>query len=147
MEVGTSSSGLVKAKSETLSEALKSSSLDFSSNGGGSSHGRKHHVRASSSPSKSGSSNKQSNRRNTHIKKAKSAHPALDLSRLTGGAALSRASSASLGLSFSFTGFAVPHEEDIIPSDHAAMMITWKILKQQLVLWSSFRKNQPLQYI
>ncbi|KAJ4904593.1 ABC-2 type transporter family protein [Raphanus sativus] len=120
MEVGTSSSGLVKAKSETLSEALKSSSLDFSSNGGGSSHGRKHHVRASSSPSQSASSNNQGNkRRNTHIRKAKSAHPALDLSRLTGGAALSRASSASLGLSFSFTGFAVPHEEEIIPSERS----------------------------
>lgn len=122
MEKGTSSSssGLVKAKSETLSEALKSSSLDFSSNGGGSSHGRKHHVRASSSPSQSASSNNQGNkRRNTHIRKAKSAHPALDLSRLTGGAALSRASSASLGLSFSFTGFAVPHEEEIIPSERS----------------------------
>ncbi|CAN7135606.1 unnamed protein product [Brassica rapa subsp. narinosa] len=113
MEMGTSSSssGLVKAKSETLSEALKSSSLDFS-NGGGSSHGRKQHVRASSSPSQSGISNY---RRNTHIRKAKT----LDLGRLTGGEALSRASSASLGLSFSFTGFAVPHEEEIIPSERS----------------------------
>nr|VDD10432.1 unnamed protein product [Brassica oleracea] len=112
MEMGTSSSsGLVKAKSETLAEALKSSSLDFS-NGGGSSHGRKQHVRASSSPSQSGSSNY---RRNTHIRKAKT----LDLGRLTGGEALSRATSASLGLSFSFTGFAVPHEEEIIPSEQS----------------------------
>ncbi|XP_024013506.1 ABC transporter G family member 27 [Eutrema salsugineum] len=108
METGTSSSsssGLVKAKSETLTEALKSSSLDFS-NRGGSSHG------TLSSPSQSGSRSNNS-RWNTHIRKAKSAHPALDLARLTGGAALSRASSASLGLSFSFTGFAVPHEEII----------------------------------
>lgn len=116
MELRTSSSstsGLVKAKSETLTETLKSSSLDFS-NGDGSSHGSsKQHVMAMtlSSPS-------HSNRRNTHIRKAKSANPALDLAGLTGGAALSRASSASLGLSFSFTGFTVPHEE-IIASERS----------------------------
>ncbi|XP_020880981.1 ABC transporter G family member 27 isoform X1 [Arabidopsis lyrata subsp. lyrata] len=119
MEMGTSSSssGLVKAKSETLAEALKSTSLDFS-NDDGSSHGNKQHVRAKtlSSPSHSGS---HKNRRNTHIRKAKSAHPALDLGSLTGGAALSRASSASLGLSFSFTGFTVPHEE-IIASEQCS---------------------------
>ncbi|CAH2064318.1 unnamed protein product [Thlaspi arvense] len=87
METGTSSSssGLVKAKSETLAEALKSSSLDFSNGAGGSSHGSSNqHVmaRTSSSPSHSGSGSSKS-RRNTHIRKAKSAHPALDLSRLT----------------------------------------------------------------
>ncbi|EOA25273.1 hypothetical protein CARUB_v10018588mg [Capsella rubella] len=113
MELGTSSSssGLVKAKSETLAAALESSSLDFS-NDGGSSHGSKQHVmaRTLSSPSHSSSSK---NRRNTHIRKSKSAHPALDHGGLTGGAALSRASSASLGISFSFTGFTVPQEEMI----------------------------------
>ncbi|VYS60161.1 unnamed protein product [Arabidopsis thaliana] len=119
MEMGTSSSssGLVKAKSETLAEALKSSSLDFS-NGDGSSHGSKQHVRARTLSSPSYSSNSK-NRWNTHIRKAKSAHPALDLAGLTGGAALSRASSASLGLSFSFTGFTVPHEE-IIASERCS---------------------------
>ncbi|CAE6075969.1 unnamed protein product [Arabidopsis arenosa] len=117
MGTSSSSSGLVKAKSETLAEALKSTSLDFS-NDDGSSHGNKQHVRAKtlSSPSHSGS---HKNRRNTHIRKAKSAHPALDLGSLTGGAALSRASSASLGLSFSFTGFTVPHEE-IIASERCS---------------------------
>ncbi|CAA7019220.1 unnamed protein product [Microthlaspi erraticum] len=116
MEKETSSSVLVKAKSETLAEALKSSSLDFS-NGEGSSHGSKQNVmaRTSSSPSHSSSGK---NRRNAHIRKAKSAFPALDLSGLTGGAALSRASSASLGLSFSFTGFTLPHEE-IVSSDRS----------------------------
>lgn len=119
MEMGTSSSsGLVKAKSETLAEALKSSSLDFS-NGGGSSHGSKEDVMARTLSSPSHGSSSSNNRRNTHIRKAKSAHPALDLGRLTGGAALSRASSASLGLSFSFTGFTVPHEE-IIASERCS---------------------------
>ncbi|OAP02416.1 ABCG27 [Arabidopsis thaliana] len=117
MGTSSSSSGLVKAKSETLAEALKSSSLDFS-NGDGSSHGSKQHVRARTLSSPSYSSNSK-NRWNTHIRKAKSAHPALDLAGLTGGAALSRASSASLGLSFSFTGFTVPHEE-IIASERCS---------------------------
>ena len=35
----------------------------------------------------------------------------LDLDDVSSGAALSRASSASLGLSFSFTGFAMPPED------------------------------------
>lgn len=35
----------------------------------------------------------------------------LDLDEVSSGAALSRASSASLGLSFSFTGFTVPPDE------------------------------------
>ncbi|VVB05467.1 unnamed protein product [Arabis nemorensis] len=117
MEMGTSSSsGLVKAKSETLAEALKSTSLDIS-NGDGSSHGSKQNVMARTLSSPSHGSSNSKNRRNTHIRKAKSAHP--DLGRLTGGAALSRASSASLGLSFSFTGFTVPHEE-IIASERCS---------------------------
>lgn len=116
-ETSSSSSVLVKAKSETLAEALKSSSLDFS-NGGGSSHGSKQNVMARTSSSPSHGSSSRNNRRNTHIRKAKSAFPALDLGGLTGGAALSRASSASLGLSFSFTGFTLPHEE-IVSSERS----------------------------
>ncbi|XP_021804546.1 ABC transporter G family member 22-like isoform X2 [Prunus avium] len=49
--------------------------------------------------------------RNTHIRKSRSAQMKLDLDELSSGAALSRASSASLGFSFSFTGFTVPADD------------------------------------
>lgn len=52
----------------------------------------------------------------THIRKARSAQLKLDLEDVTSGAALSRASSASLGFSFSFTGFTAPPED--ITGDH-----------------------------
>ncbi|KAL9247061.1 hypothetical protein vseg_020532 [Gypsophila vaccaria] len=52
---------------------------------------------------------------NTHIRKTRSAQLKLDFDDVSGGAALSRASSASLGLSFSFTGFSMP-SQDIIDS-------------------------------
>ncbi|KAF9595432.1 hypothetical protein IFM89_000350 [Coptis chinensis] len=67
--------------------------------------------------------------RKTHIRKSRSAQLKLDLEEVGSGAALSRASSASLGLSFSFTGFTVPPEDiadlhgfsdDDIPEDHEA---------------------------
>ncbi|KAM7261609.1 hypothetical protein ACFE04_020686 [Oxalis oulophora] len=49
---------------------------------------------------------------NTHIRKSRSAQLKLELDELmNSSAALSRASSASLGLSFSFTGFTMPPEE------------------------------------
>lgn len=48
----------------------------------------------------------------SHIRKSRSAQMKFDLDELaSSGAALSRASSASLGLSFSFTGFTVPPDE------------------------------------
>ncbi|KAH7512289.1 hypothetical protein FEM48_Zijuj12G0074900 [Ziziphus jujuba var. spinosa] len=49
--------------------------------------------------------------KNTHIRKSRSAQIKLDFDDVSSGAALSRASSASLGLSFSFTGFTVPPDE------------------------------------
>ncbi|KAL6585518.1 ABC transporter G member 22 [Orobanche minor] len=52
--------------------------------------------------------------RNTHIRKSRSAQMKFDLEDLNSGAALSRASSASLGFSFSFTGFTVPLQPDEI---------------------------------
>lgn len=58
------------------------------------------------SPGRSGSSGK-----NTHIRKWSSAQMKFDIDDVSSGAALSRASSASLGLSFSFTGFNMPPEE------------------------------------
>lgn len=63
---------------------------------------------------------------NSHIRKTRSAQLKLDIDDLSNGAALSRASSASLGLSFSFTGFSVPpddiadskpYSDDDIPED------------------------------
>ncbi|EXC26390.1 ABC transporter G family member 22 [Morus notabilis] len=49
--------------------------------------------------------------KNTHIRKSRSAQMKFELDEVSSGAALSRASSASLGLSFSFTGFTVPPDE------------------------------------
>lgn len=49
--------------------------------------------------------------RNTHIRKSRSAQMKFDVDDLNSGAALSRASSASLGFSFSFTGFTVPADD------------------------------------
>ncbi|KAG1333886.1 ABC transporter G family member 22 [Cocos nucifera] len=54
-----------------------------------------------------------------HIRKSRSAQLKLDLEDVSSGAALSRASSASLGFSFSFTGFTAPPEDilaDLRPS-------------------------------
>ncbi|WJZ92567.1 hypothetical protein VitviT2T_011555 [Vitis vinifera] len=60
----------------------------------------------SASPGRAGGNSK-----NTHIRKSRSAQIKLDLDEVSSGAALSRASSASLGFSFSFTGFTVPPDE------------------------------------
>ncbi|MED6161974.1 hypothetical protein PIB30_066006, partial [Stylosanthes scabra] len=52
--------------------------------------------------------------KNTHIRKSRSAQISqmkFELDDVSSGAALSRASSASLGFSFSFTGFAMPPDE------------------------------------
>lgn len=62
---------------------------------------------AMASPGRSSTGGKQ----NTHIRKWSSAQMKFDIDDVSSGAALSRASSASLGLSFSFTGFNMPPEE------------------------------------
>ncbi|KAJ6382377.1 hypothetical protein OIU77_030932 [Salix suchowensis] len=49
--------------------------------------------------------------KNTHIRKSSSAQMKFELDDISNGAALSRASSASLGFSFSFTGFSMPPDE------------------------------------
>ncbi|XP_027173136.1 ABC transporter G family member 22 isoform X3 [Coffea eugenioides] len=59
------------------------------------------------SPGRSGGSTGK----NAHIRKWSSAQMKFDLDDVSSGAALSRASSASLGLSFSFTGFTMPPDE------------------------------------
>ncbi|XP_006575266.1 ABC transporter G family member 22-like isoform X1 [Glycine soja] len=106
---------LVRTKSDQLVEsmvaALKSpASSDHSANGvveGGGTISRKSSRRLTgASPGRGG--------KNTHIRKSRSAQISqmkLELDDVSSGAALSRASSASLGLSFSFTGFTMPPEE------------------------------------
>ncbi|XP_010248083.1 PREDICTED: ABC transporter G family member 22 isoform X1 [Nelumbo nucifera] len=63
------------------------------------------------SPGRSGGGGGGGGGGRTHIRKSRSAQLKLDLDEVSSGAALSRASSASLGLSFSFTGFTVPPED------------------------------------
>ncbi|KAK7278770.1 hypothetical protein RJT34_23806 [Clitoria ternatea] len=117
MEKANSSTGLVRTKSDQLVEsmlaALKSpASSDHSANGmaeggGGGTLSRKSSRRMAASPGRGGG-------KNTHIRKSRSAQISqmkLELDDVSSGAALSRASSASLGLSFSFTGFTMPPED------------------------------------
>ncbi|XP_051152388.1 ABC transporter G family member 22 isoform X2 [Andrographis paniculata] len=98
--------GLMRTKSEQLVETLAAA---MKSPGGGGDAGAE----------SSGSLSRKSSRRspggggswNTHIRKSRSAQLKFDLDDLNSGAALSRASSASLGFSFSFTGFTVPPDD------------------------------------
>ncbi|KAK2400799.1 ABC transporter G family member [Trifolium repens] len=121
--------GISRTKSdqpvESMVAALKSpQSSDHSANGtveGSRGLSRKSSWRiTAASPGRSGG-------RNTHIRKTRSAQLKIDFDELGSGAALSRASSASLGLSFSFTGFTMPpdqiadtkpfSDDDMIPED------------------------------
>lgn len=113
----TSSTSLLRTKSDQLVEAIsaamgggtKSSPMngDGTVGGGSETLSRKSSRRLTgASPGRSGIG-----KNNTHIRKSRSAQLKFDLDEVTSGAALSRASSASLGLSFSFTGFTVPPDE------------------------------------
>ncbi|KAG5628626.1 hypothetical protein H5410_000343 [Solanum commersonii] len=107
----TKSDQLVEAFSAALGGGTKSSPMsgDVAGGGGGSETlSRKSSRRLTgASPGRSGVGSKN----NTHIRKSRSAQLKFDLDEVSSGAALSRASSASLGLSFSFTGFTVPSDE------------------------------------
>ncbi|KAF7148893.1 hypothetical protein RHSIM_Rhsim03G0058600 [Rhododendron simsii] len=131
----STSSGILRTKSdqlvETVMAALKSPAASSDAPGGGETTGgsggmlsRKSSKRlaAAASPGWSGGSTSK----NTHIRKSRSAQLKLDVDEVSSGAALSRASSASLGFSFSFTGFVPPDEvadmmpfsdDDMIPED------------------------------
>ena len=112
------STGLARTKSDQLVEsmvaALKSppssdhSTGGMAESGGGGTLSRKSSRRMmAASPGRAGG-------KNTHIRKCRSAQISqikFELDELNNGAALSRASSASLGLSFSFTGFTMPPDE------------------------------------
>lgn len=120
-----SASSLIRTKSDQLVETIAAAlgamkpplsvssseaaaAGDLESGGGNQQLSRKSSRRlAAASPGRgSGSVGK-----NTHIRKSRSAQMKFDLDDLNSGAALSRASSASLGFSFSFTGFTVPADE------------------------------------
>lgn len=110
-----SGSSLARTKSDQLLEkvaaAIKSPPAAPSEavEGGGAALSRKSSRRlvAAASPGRSGGGSSK----NAHIRKSRSAQMKFELDEVSSGAALSRASSASLGLSFSFTGFTVPPDE------------------------------------
>ncbi|KAK6131623.1 hypothetical protein DH2020_034637 [Rehmannia glutinosa] len=112
MEKTKPPSGLIRTKSDQLVEtmatalaAMKSPSEAAESSG---SLSRKSSRRlAAASPGRSSGSVGK----NTHIRKSRSAQLKFEPEDLSSGAALSRASSASLGFSFTFTGFTVPPDE------------------------------------
>lgn len=108
---------LIRTKSDQLVEtmaAMKSSpSVDGTpeaTDTGDGSNGTTPSRRSSRRITSPGRNNSNRNY-NSHIRKTRSAQLKLDIDDLSNGAALSRASSASLGLSFSFTGFNVPPED------------------------------------
>ncbi|XVE96231.1 hypothetical protein REPUB_Repub02eG0204000 [Reevesia pubescens] len=117
MEKPINSTTLARTKSDQLVETLaaafksptQSDQAPGTSDSGGSTLSRKSSKRMimAASPGRSSGGSKN----NTNIRKSRSAQMKLDLEELCSGAALSRASSASLGLSFSFTGFTVPPDE------------------------------------
>ncbi|XP_073309303.1 ABC transporter G family member 22-like isoform X2 [Primulina huaijiensis] len=128
MEKTNSTVGLLRTKSDQLVEAMAAalapmksafSSSEAATTGvavpasGGGPEGGGNLSRKSSrsflaaSPGRSGGSTGK----NTHIRKSRSAQMKIEMEDLSSGAALSRASSASLGFSFSFTGFTVPPDD------------------------------------
>ncbi|KMT11590.1 hypothetical protein BVRB_5g109050 [Beta vulgaris subsp. vulgaris] len=120
MDKMNSTMGLVRTKSDQLVETVAAAmaAMKSSPSGEGTTgttptvDGSRKSSRRITSP---GGANSSSRHYNTHIRKTRSAQLKLDIDDLSNGAALSRASSASLGLSFSFTGFNVP-PEDIVDS-------------------------------
>ncbi|XP_076942982.1 ABC transporter G family member 22-like [Bidens hawaiensis] len=107
MEKPNSNLGLWRTRSDQLAQMLSESS------GGGESGGTPSvgtHSRKSSrqmvltSPGRSGGGG-------THIRKTRSDQMKFEIDEVGSGAALSRASSASLGFSFSFTGFTMPPDD------------------------------------
>ncbi|XP_021776034.1 ABC transporter G family member 22-like [Chenopodium quinoa] len=115
MDKVNSTMGLVRTKSDQLVESMAAAMAAMKSppSGDGSmvptADGSRKSSRRITSPGVNSSSRNYNN--NTHIRKTRSAQLKLDIDDLCNGAALSRASSASLGLSFSFTGFSVPPED------------------------------------
>ncbi|KAK6944154.1 ABC transporter-like, ATP-binding domain [Dillenia turbinata] len=177
MERVNTPSGLMRTKSDQLVEAvaamMKSPTTSFDASAaaaethgaGGSGSGSTTLSRKSSRRMTAASPGRSSGEKsNTHIRKSRSTQLKLDLDDVSSGAALSRASSASLGLSFSFTGFTMPPEEiadskpfsdDEIPEDLEAgiqkkkiqaeptlpIYLQVKILTEVAVFASSFSQS------
>lgn len=141
------SSTLARTKSdqlvETVTAAFKSpistAETVGSAESGGTLSRKSSRMMMAASPGRTSSASK-----NTHIRKSRSAQMKLDLDDVSSGAALSRASSASLGFSFSFTGFAVPNDEiaDSKPfsDEDIRKLISYTMHKTKLT------KNQILVY-
>ncbi|KAL2503142.1 ABC transporter G family member 22 [Forsythia ovata] len=143
MEKANSATSIIRTKSDQLVETMAaalaamkspmSSSSEAAVVGGGESSSN---LSRKSSRRLAAASPGRSIGRNTHIRKSRSAQMKFDLDDVSSGAALSRASSASLGFSFSFTGFTMPPDEiadlkpfsdDEIPEDLEAGMHKRKI--------------------
>lgn len=118
MEKQNSATSIIRTKSDQLVEtmaaalaAMKSPMSSSSEAGFGGGPESSSNLSRKSSRRLAAASPVRSIGRNTHIRKSRSAQMKLDLDDLSSGAALSRASSASLGLSFSFTGFTMPPDD------------------------------------
>ncbi|KAH7853669.1 hypothetical protein Vadar_005295 [Vaccinium darrowii] len=127
-------SGLLRTKSDQLVEtvmvAIKSLAVSSDAFGGadtttGRTLSRKSSKRLASPGWSGGNTSK-----NKHIRKSRSAQMKLDIDEASSGAALSRASSASLGFSFSFTGFSVPPDDivDMRPFNDDVIQVTYKVI-------------------
>ncbi|KAJ0817803.1 putative ABC transporter, AAA+ ATPase domain, ABC-2 type transporter [Helianthus annuus] len=108
MEKLNSSLGLWRTQSDQLAQML-SETIGGGESGdaaSGATHSRKPSKQlVLASPGRSGGGG------STHIRKTRSAQMKVELDDVGSGAALSRASSASLGFSFSFTGFTMPPDD------------------------------------
>ncbi|XP_059646546.1 ABC transporter G family member 22 isoform X2 [Cornus florida] len=148
MEKSNSSPGLLRTKSDQLVEkvaaamaAMKSPmSSEAAAGAAGAAGAAESGATLSRKSSKqllaAGSPGRTGSGKNTHIRKSRSAQMKLDFDEVSSGAALSRASSASLGFSFSFTGFTMapeeiadlgPFSDEDIPEDIEAGMRKKKI--------------------
>lgn len=98
------SSSLARTKSEDVEETVTTTSVKSPPSAEGGGVLSRKSSKTAASPSGGGG-------RSTHIRRARSAQLKVDVDEVGSGVALSRASSASLGLSFSFTGFTLPPDE------------------------------------
>ncbi|WVZ08931.1 hypothetical protein V8G54_022277 [Vigna mungo] len=98
------SSSLARTKSEDVEETVTTTSVKSPPSAEDGGVLSRKSSKTAASPSGGGG-------RSTHIRRARSAQLKVDVDEVGSGVALSRASSASLGLSFSFTGFTLPPDE------------------------------------
>ncbi|KAJ6361965.1 hypothetical protein OIU78_002383 [Salix suchowensis] len=123
----TKSEQLVETVEAVFKSPMNNEAIGVSEGGGTLSSMSSKRLMTTASPGHSTSGGSK----NTHIRKSRSAQMKFELDDISSGAALSRASSASLGFSFSFTGFNMPPDEvadsmlfseDDLPDDLEAEM-------------------------